>query len=34
MSNGRQFTAEEIEAIRLKDSWEPGEESPVKGDDQ
>jgi len=34
MNNGRQFTVEDIEAIRLKDSWEPGEESPVKGDGQ
>lgn len=34
MNNGRRFTVEEIEAIRLKDSWEPGEESPVKADDQ
>ena len=34
LNNGRQFTSDEIEAIRLKESWEPGEESPVKGNNE
>jgi len=29
LNNGRQVTVEQIEAVRLKDSWEPGEKSPV-----